>query len=201
MILGLTVGCTPMLRKKPPTLSGTFSGSTPDGRPIRVSLHQDENAMTGRGLIGDRGFILSGLASLHGPMILTFEDGSTGPAYLMLSANGDEATIQGLGTPTTVKRGGEPLRAASGPFAGRYGASGPPSLLLTLTQGGDLLAGTGFVEGQPVAVVGKVNEPNRAAGTLLFSDGSQNRVKVVRSSDGQTLTIQGLGGPIEMWRK
>jgi hypothetical protein len=152
-------------------------------------------------LIGDRVFIISGLASYHGPMILAFEDGSATPAYIMLSADGKEARIQGLGTPLTIKRGGEPLRAPSGPFAGTYKASGPPPLSLTLIQGGDLLAGTGFVEGNPVAVVGRVTGANSASGTILFSDESRNGVQVVLSGDKGILTIHGLGGPIEMKRE
>jgi hypothetical protein len=197
----LIIGCTPMIRQEPPKLSGTFSGNTPDGRPIKVTLIQEENTVTGRGLIGEKIFSLSAITSYHGPMVLSFEDGTVVPAYITLSPDGTLATIRGLGIPLTVNRGGEPLRDLSGPFAGHYSTTGPPPLWLTLTQGGDLLAGTGFIDGKPVAVVGKVTGPNRAAGTILFSDESQNRVKVNLSGDGRILTIEGLGGIIEMRRE
>lgn len=197
----LIIGCTPIIKQEPPTISGTFSGTSHDGRPVTVTLLHEENTVTGRGSIGERIFTLSGLTSYYGPMILTFEDGTTTSASIMLSPDGNTATIRGLGIPLTVNRGGEPLRALSGPFAGHYSTTGPPPLWLTLTQGGDLLAGTGFIDGKPVAVVGKVTGPNRAAGTILFSDESQNRVKVNLSGDGRVLTIEGLGGPFEITRE
>jgi hypothetical protein len=74
-------------------------------------------------------------------------------------------------------------------------------LQLDLNQSADLLAGTGFVSGKPVAVVGRVTGVNQARGLLLFSDGSQNGVKVSLSSDEQTLSLRGVGGVIEMGRK
>src|SRR3990170_1823760 len=195
LAIGIIFGCTPMIRQEPPKLSGTFSGSAPDGRPIKVTLIQDENTVTGRGLIGEKVFSLSAITSYHGPMVLSFGDGTVAPAYITLSPDGASATMKGMGLSIALNRGGEPLRAPSGPFAGRYANPGPPLLWLNLTQGGDLLAGTGFIDGKPVAVVGKVTAPNHATGTILFSDESQNRVKVVLSGDGRTLTIEGLGGP------
>ncbi len=201
LAIGIIFGCTPMIRQETPKLSGTFSGSTSDGHSVKITIIQDENTVTGRGLIGEKIFSLSAITSYHGPMVLSFGDGTVAPAYITLSPDGDSATMQGMGISIALNRGGEPLRATSGPFAGRYSNPGPPQLWLNLTQGGDLLAGTGFVEGKPVAVVGKVTAPNRAAGTILFSDESQNRVKVVLSGDGKVLTIEGLGGPIEMRRE
>ena len=201
LAIALIFGCTPMIRQEPPKLSGTFSGSTSDGHSVKITIIQDENTVTGRGKIGDRVFSLSGLTSWHGPIVLNYEDGNIRPAYLMLSPDGEAVTLNGLGPSITLSHGGEPQRAPSGPFAGRYSNPGPPQLWLNLTQGGDLLAGTGFIDGKPVAVVGKVTAPNRVTGTILFSDESHNRVKVVLSGDGRTLTIEGLGVPIEMRRE
>lgn len=201
LAIALIFGCTPMIRQESPTLSGTFRGNTQDGSPVTVTFQQDENTITGRGKIGDRVFSLSGLISWHGPIVLNYEDGNIKPAYVMLSPSGEAVTLSGLGPSMTLSHGGEPLRAPSGPFAGRYANPGPPLLWLNLTQGGDLLAGTGFIDGKPVAVVGKVTAPNRASGTILFSDESQQRVKVNLSGDGKALTIEGLGGPIQMRRE
>jgi hypothetical protein len=202
-ILSLTIslGCTPILRREAPTLSGTFRGNTSDGRSVKVTLIQDENTVTGRGLIGEKVFSLSAIISYHGPMILTFDDGTFTPAYLMLSSDGDVVTIQGIGPSMALDRGGDPIRTHSGPFAGRYSSGGPPALYLNLTQGGELLAGTGFVEGKAIAVVGKTSGPNHASGTLLFSDESQQRIKVRMSDDSKILTIDGLGAPIEITRQ
>ena len=200
LVAGIGLGCAPIIKQEVPRLSGTFSGSTPEGHPFKVSLIQEKNVVTGRGLMGERGFSLSAITSQHGPVILTFTDGSTTPGYITLSPDGNTATFRGMGFPLALNRGGEPLRAPSGPFAGQYVNLGPPLLRLSLTQGGDLLAGTGFMDGRPMAVVGKVTGPNRVSGTILFPDESQNGVKMTLSDDGRTLKIHGLGGPIEMGR-
>lgn len=199
--IGIIFGCAPMLRQKPPTLSGTFRGNAQDGRLVTVTFQQDENTITGRGRIEDRVFSLSGLTSWHGPIVLNYEEGNINPAYVMLSADGETVTLNGLGQSIILNHGGEPQRAPSGPFAGRYNTIGPPPLWLNLTQGGNLLAGTGFVDGKPVAVVGKVTGVNSAIGTILFSDESQNRASVTISKDGRVLTVEGLGEPIQMRRE
>lgn len=201
LAIGLLFGCTPMIRQGPPTLSGTFRGNAQDGSPVTITFEQEENTIAGRGRTGERVFSLSGLTSWHGPILLNYEDGNLKPAHVMLSPDGETVTLGGLGPPIALSHGGEPLRAATGPFAGHYSAQGPPPLWLNLAQGGNLLAGTGFVDGKPIAVVGKETTPNHASGTLLFSDESQQRVRVSLSGDGRTLTIEGLGGPIEMKRE
>ena len=190
-----------MLRQKPPTLSGTFKGNAQDGRPVTVTFQQDEDTITGRGKIEDRAFSLSGLISWHGPIVLNYEDGSIKPAYVMLSADGGTVTLNSLGQSIILNQGGESQRAPSGPFAGRYNAIGPPYIWLNLTQGGNLLAGSGFVDGKPVAVVGKVIGVNSAVGTILFSDESQSRARATLSDNGRVLTVEGLGAPIQMRRE
>lgn len=194
-------GCTPVIRPETPNLSGTFRGNTHDRQPATFTLIQKDNTLTGNGSIGGRLCSLSGITSHHGPVIMTFEDGKTVPATVTLSPDTDTAAIQGLDKPLLVSRGGEPVRAASGPFAGNFKAPGPPQIALTLNQGGKLLAGTGFIDGKPVAVVGKVTGANQAAGAVLFSDESRNAVKATLSGDGRVLTIRGLGGPIELRRE
>jgi hypothetical protein len=72
---------------------------------------------------------------------------------------------------------------------------------ITLNQWGDLLAGTGFDQGKPVAVVGRIIEPLNAMGTLLFSDESLMRIRATLSEDKGTLTIKGLGAPFHMKRR
>ncbi len=183
------------------TLSGTFTGSTSEGHPVSLTLHQEKDAVTGQGSVGEESFVLSGLTSLHGPMVITYENGGVAPAYIMLSPDGQDIKMQGLGGPLHLIRGGEPLSHPSGPFEGRYAYSGSPRIYLSLTQGGELVAGTGFVEGKAVAVVGRVTESHKASGTLLFSDESRARVKVVISEDGQTLHISGLGSLLQMKRQ
>ena len=199
--IGLFFGCTPMLREKPPSLTGTFSGTLRDGTPIRMTLLQDQNTVTGHGVVGARSFSLSGLTSWQGPMVLGFEDGATEAAHVTLSPDGAGATVKGLGQTFALEQGGSPVRATPGLFAGRYSKSGPSPLWLVLTQSGNLLAGTGYIDGKPVAVVGRVTELRQASGSLLFSDESQCRAKVTLSDDSRALAIHGLGLPIQMTRE
>lgn len=197
----LMAGCAASgTMNKPFTLSGTFRGSASEGLPVDLTLHQEKNTVTGQGLIGGRPFILSGLTSWHGPLLTTYGDGTVASAYVTLSPDGQNVKIRGLGLPFSLARGGEPVDRPSGPFEGRYSYPGPPRIDLSLTQHGELVAGTGFVEGKAVAVVGKATGLHMTSGTLLFSDESQNGVKGTLSADGHILTIHGLGGPIEMRR-
>jgi len=201
LTLLIFLGCTPLIKQEPPALAGTFTGSTPDGRPIAVTLTQDENTVTGQGQMGDRVFGLSALVSFCGPAILMFRDGSVSTGNLTLSPDGATATVHGIGEPFTLQRGGETVGTPSGSFAGRYSTTGPPPLWLSLTQGGDMLAGIGFMNGKPVAVVGRTTGPMTATGSILFSDESQARVTVTLTEDAKILTVNGLGGPVTMMRQ
>lgn len=190
--------CPPSEKQQAPSLSSTFRGTTSTGQPVRLTLNLKDNTVTGNGSIGDRVCSLSGITAYHGPIMITFEDGSVTPATVALSPGGETATIQGLKQPLTVSRGGEPVSVPAGPFAGKYRASGKPPLTLTLIQAGKLLSGTGFVNGKPVAVVGKITDSNQVSGFILFSDESRNALKATLSGDGRILTVRGLGNPIEM---
>ncbi len=201
LLIGVLCGCDQMPREPPPKLTGTFSGTSEDGRPLSITLKQTENTVVGAGDWAGESFGLSALTSPQGPIVLTFAGGAAGRGYLALSLNGEAVTVRGFGAPVTLNRGGTPSAPASGGFAGTYEASGPRAVRLRLSQGEDLLAGTGYVNGRPVAVAGKVTEPNKARATVLFSDESRNGVYATLSDDGQTLSVRGLGGLIEMQRQ
>ena len=199
----LFFGCAPPPATKPDssTQSNTFKGVTPTGHPAAITFQHNDGTFTGTGVIGGKTVVFSGLTSLHGPAVVSYDDGTVVPAYITYSVNGEEITIRGLDSPLTIRKGGDQQIAASGPFAGSYRAAGPPQILLTLTQSGSLLAGTGFIDGKPVAVTGKTKESNYATGTMLFSDESRIGVKATLSEGGSVLSIQGLGAPIELKRK
>jgi len=201
LLIGVLCGCDQMSKESPPKLTGTFSGTSEDGRPLSVTLKQTKNTVVGAGDWAGESFGLSALTSPQGPFVLTFEGGSGGRGHLALSLNGEALTVRGFGAPVTLSRGGTPMAPASGGFAGTYSASGPRPVRLRLSQGEDLLAGTGYVNGRPVAVAGKIIEPDKARGTVLFSDESRNAVSATLSDDGGTLTVRGLGGLIEMQRQ
>jgi len=201
LVVILTLSCATLEKKPPPTMTGSFNGSASDGRPISASFVQDENAVTGTGSYNGRRFALSSVTSWHGPAVLVFEDGSRTEIQILLSPDGRTLTLRGLGESLKLGRTGYSAESSVGPFVGLFSDSGDPPLWLNLTQAGDLLAGTGYVDGKPVAVTGKTTSPTEASGVLLFSDGSRMGVRALLSADGGTLTIQGLGSPLEMKRR
>jgi hypothetical protein len=200
-VVALAVACGPKEERQPaPQLTGTYNGVDDAGKPIVISFQQDGSALTGHGRWGDQEIGLSGLTAPAGPMVVSFASGYTASGQVSLAADGTSVTLRGMGAPVTLGRGGEPLAGASGRFAGRFAAKGPMRLRLELAQSGDLLAGTGFVDGRPVAVAGKVTEPGQARGFVLFSDESRNAVTVSLADDGGALSVRGLGRLIEMTR-
>lgn len=194
-------GCARFERAPAPGFGGTFSGITNGGQAVSVSLAQEENTVIGQGKQGGRAFGLSAITGSHGPAVLMPEDGAPLAGTITLSPSGKQMILTGLGDSVTLTRGGTTLPVTKGVFAGRYATRGASNLWLDLKQSGDLLAGTGFVSGKPVAIVGRVVEVNEARGSILFSDRSQNGVRAFLSSDEQTLSLRGLGGTIEMRRQ
>jgi len=197
VLLGLTSGCA--RKEPPPTLSGTFRETSVGGGTTVVTFSQEGNAIVGGGIIGGRRFAASGLATWSGSLVFTFEDGAIASRRVTLSPDG--ASILGLGTHLTLERGGEPMRLTPGTFSGKFRSPGPPALSLTLTQGGELLSGIGYVDGKPLAVVGRVTGPGSVVGSILYSDESRSSVRATLSSNGRTLTVGGLGAPIELTRE
>jgi len=201
ILITLFLGCATLEKKPPPTMTGSFNGNAADGRPVSAKFVQDENAVVGTGSLNGRRFALSSIASWHGPAVLVYEDGSRTEVEVILSPDGRTMTIRGLGDKLELARTGYTADLPTGPFAGVFADSGDPSIWLNLSQAGELLAGTGYVDGKPVAVTGSASSPEEARGVLLFSDGSKMGVSATLSGDGGTLTIKGLGRPIEMKRR
>jgi hypothetical protein len=199
--LFLVAGCNPFVEQKSPSLSGTFRGTTADGRTVTVTLTQKKNSLTGAGRLGDRAFSFAGLPSWHGPLVVNFEEGPSARGSFKLSPDGQTMEIHGMGPTFTLTRGGEPVSVTPGPFVGRFGVASPRPLWVNLTQADTLLAGTGFDDGQPVAFVGKVTEPLEAMGTLLFPDQSRMNVTLTLSENREVLTVQGLGGSLDLLRQ
>ena len=202
LFVAILVGCeSPEQRVPAPRLDGTFSGTTSDGRAVTISLVQEENTVTGQGKVGDKVVGLSAITAPHGPLMIIAKDGTPIAGSISLSVSGKDVTLTGLDESITLNRGSTPLPVTPGAFAGRYATPGSDGLRLDLEQSGDLLAGTGFVEGKPVAVAGRITATNEARGSLLFSDGSRSGVRAVLSDDGKTLSVRGLGGTLEMRRQ
>lgn len=197
----LLAACSPPVRPAAPVLTGTFSGLTADGRPIRITFEQRASTVTGHGVLAAEAFELSALTSPQGPLILAFESGGAVRGDITLASDGKTATIHGLGAPVTLQRGGEPVPVADGPFAGLYAAGRPVAVWLEVRQTGDLLAGTGSLQGRAVAIVARISGPREARGSALFSDGSRAGLVLMLSNDGRQLRASGAGGIVEMRRR
>lgn len=200
----LVVGCATGVRRvsvSPP--GNTFRGNTGAGLPLVVTLEPDDEGVRGFGSLNGRDFAVSGPMGWHGPAVLTFADGDSRPVYLTLAPNRASLEIEGLGAPLVLSTGGGGRAAGGGDFSGGYRSvrSSLSTVSLVLEQRGELLAGSGFVDGRPVAVVGRTTGPGEAEGTVVFADGSRGRLRATRSADGRKLTVEGLGGTVQLKRR
>lgn len=193
--------CASLALPVSPVLTGTFSGLTADGRAIRITFEQRAGTVIGRGVLAADAFEISALTAPQGPLILVFERGGVTRGEIALAPDGKTATIHGLGAPVTLRRGGEPISLAEGPFAGLYAAGMPAVVWLELQQTGELLAGTGYLQGRAVAVVAKISGPGEARGSALFSDGSRAGLVLMLSADGRQLRASAAAGIVEMERR
>jgi len=199
----LVAGCAALPRNPAPTFDGTFNGETPDGRTVTVTFRQDADILVGEGRVAGRPFRVSGLASWHSPLLISDPRSPPRSGYATLSTNGDSLELEGVAGVDAVNlsRGGEPVSLETGPFSGTFVSTGLTPLHLRLSQGGNLVAGTGFFDGKPVAFVGRVAAPADVSGTVLFSDETRARVNGALSDGNDTLTVKGMGGPIILERR
>ncbi len=196
------VSCARFGHQAPPSFNGTFEGITGDGNHLNISFQQKENRITGYGKLGSRSFSLSAIGAWHGPMSLVFEDGTRFNGQLALSTDGRQSAVTIPGQEVIVKREAAAFPPeTSGPFAGKYFTDTPVPIELFLSQREQLLSGSGFVEGKPIAVVGKQTAPLKAGGIALFPDESRIAIKISLSEDGKNMVVNGIGGPFEMRRQ
>jgi len=200
-LAGVVIGCARVPIESAPEVSGTFAGETREGRSTEWTFHQTENAIAGRGVLGAREYAVSGLVAWHGPAVFVSDEGDTTQGYITLSPDGEQAVISGLDVPIELRRRGEPATTSPGRFNGHYIAGSNAVVRLDLKQVGSLVSGLGFVNGKAVAVVGTIQETGTVSATVLFSDESRSPVTAELSDDGQSLSIYGLGGPVELTRR
>lgn len=204
ILAALTVwGCARFV-VEPQTLSGTFTGAMPDGRPIVVTVEQAGQVFRGEGSVDGEPLVLAGPLVSSAVGSLAFSDGAFASAHVRLSGGGDVLTIARVGQPDIVlNRGGTPVQSPPGPFSGRYRALEAGMVLAetTLVQSGLLVSGVGIIAGGPAGINGRVMAPRKLTGIITFRDESQVRFEAELSADAQTIEFRGFGRPINLQRR
>lgn len=205
LLLPILVICSSCAHYKSHTVknfTGTFSGTTADGKSTKVTFKQKGNALSGIGTVEDQKFTLSGIVSHYAPVVVNSQENGSHTAYFTLSVNGKKVTLLGLGGPLTLKRGGAKVEEAPGAFTGKYSTQDmQKSIRLSLIQFGELLSGTGYYGSRPVAFAGKVHAVEKATGELLFSDESRIKIKAKLSEEGNLLIIRENTAKFELFRQ
>jgi hypothetical protein len=184
------VGCSPDTDHKAPNLAGTFSGILPDGKHMTITLQQDDNIVSGHGEVDSKSFSVSGVTTIHGPLVVAFENGHVETSNVVLSSRGRTAHVDWLGKKIALQRGGEPIESSSGDFTGKFSTNRPYPIQISITQKEKVLAGTGYITDKAVAVVGIVESGSMCAnGRILYSDGSNASTKACLSSDKESLIL------------
>jgi hypothetical protein len=194
-------GCGSPAGSSLPVASGTYQGSTEDGRPLRLTLSQDGLAVAGHGELDGRPVAVAGSVAWSAVADVTDAEGRREQVRLTLLGDGRGLSIASGDRRFDLARGepdGPPL---TGPFTGRYEARAGAGVIaeLTLSQRSSLLSGTAVVFARPAGVSGRVTGADTASAVVTFGDASQLPFDVRRESDG-ALTVLGLGEPVVLER-
>lgn len=205
LLAWFVAGCALTPVADPPTAQGTFTGVTENGSPVTLSVTDDNGGFIGRGTIDDHPFVVSGAPLWRGVGTLMRADGSISTVVADLTADRDTLTLDRPGQPALVlERDGDTVPQAPGRFSGQYrsSSSDADSLIFsaTLVQADRLIVGVVQGYGDPVAVTARVSDENAFRGVVTFADGSGVGVTAELSEDGDSLTIEGLGRPLQFHR-
>jgi hypothetical protein len=205
LAIGLMVsGCARGFKVAPQTVTGTYQGVTGDGEAITVTMEEQGQAFRGHGIVDGEPVVLAGALSWNAVGSLTTSKGSSSIVSLNLSANNEKLTIQQKGQPAMgLVRGGTPIILSPGPFSGSYQAvqQGARLAEATIVQNGTLITGVGVILGDPAGITGKITAPRTAEGVLTFLDKSRLRFEIEQSEDGRTVTVRGLGTPVNLRKR
>jgi len=198
-VLFAALACGPGEEPPATELSGTYEGTTEDGRPMRLELSQEGMGVRGHGVVDGEPVVVAGALACSAAVTLTATDGSVQALSLTPSGGGARLSVAHGEREIGLDRTAASPTPGAGPFAGRYEASGPAGIIaeLHLVQHSSLLAGSGRVFERPVGVSGRVTGTDRATGEVTFSDASTLRFEARRESDG-SIVLTGLGEPIAL---
>jgi hypothetical protein len=203
--IGLMVsGCAHEPKVAPQSVTGTYQGATGDGKAITVTLEEYGQAFKGHGTVDAEPVVLAGAISWNAVGSFTDSKGSTSIVSLNLSPDNEKLTIQPMGQPAMVlARGGAPIINQPGPFSGSYQAvrQGARLAQATIVQNGPLITGVGVMLGDPAGITGQITAPRTAEGVLTFLDKSRLRFEIEQSEDGRSVTVRGLGAPMNLRKR
>jgi len=197
------LGCTESTLIEIQSPAGTFSGQTPEGDPIRMTLDQIDDGFRGNGTINGTPIVISGVRTWEAIGTLTRADGSADLVRISLSSDSESLTIRKAGQADMVLfSGGTPVAGASGPFTGKYRSKAPNDSLarITIVQTGALISGIAEIFNQIAAISGQVTDSNKTRGTVTFADESRVMFHAELSADANAITIRGMGDPFELER-
>ncbi len=197
-------GCARGFKVIPQNVTGTYQGLTEDGGAITVTLEEHGQAFTGHGTVDGEPVVLAGALAWNAVGSFTAPKGSSSIVSLNLSANNEKLTVQPMGQPAMVLvRGGAPIILPPGPFSGSYQAvqQGARLAEATIVQNGPLITGVGVILGDPAGITGQVTAPRTAEGVLTFLDKSQMYFEIEQSEDGRSVTVHGLGTPVNLRKR
>jgi hypothetical protein len=185
-------------------IKGLFQGTTEDGQEVVVSLEEINGNVRLEGQIGGAPFVATASRTVAASGILLDSHGMRIPLTIQLSGSGQRLSIRtsSFGDLTLAPSPGKFDPPQSGPFTGKYSANSNDGGLaeLVIYQSGDLISGTGTVLGDRVGVAGRIVAPDSAVGHVVYSDGTQVRIRVSRDSTDQ-ITVSGFGGHFAMDRQ
>ncbi len=197
-------GCARELAVAPQMVTGTYQGLTEDGETITFTLEEEGQAFSGYGTVNGNPIVLAGALEWNAVGTLTPSTGSSFIVSLKLSANSEKLTIQRIGQPPIVLlQGGDPITPPPGSLSGSYHADQLETRLAeaTIVQNGSLISGVGIIMGDPAGITGQVTAPGTAEGFLTFLDKSRLKFEIEQSADGQSVTVHGLGTPMNLRKR
>jgi hypothetical protein len=197
------LGCTESIVIEIQPAAGTFSGQTPEGDPVSITLDRIDEGFRGNGTINGDPIVISGVRTWEAIGTLTHADGSSALVRVTLSSDNDSLTIRKTGQADIVLfRGGTPVAGVPGPFTGKYRSMAPNDSLarVTIVQTGSLISGIAEIFDQITAISGRLTDSHKAQGTVTYSDESRVMFHAELSADANSITITGMGDPIELER-
>lgn len=199
----ICLACTESSEPETQRLKGTYSGQTPDGDSIVLTVEQNDQGFRRNGIINGSPVVISGILTWEAVASLTHADGSSSLVRNFLSSDSHALIIKRAGQPDVdLMLGGTSIAGPPGPFSGKYRTVSPNNSLASaaIVQTGSLISGITQFFNQNTALSGQVTDPNKAKGTLMYLDESRVQFNAELSADQQSTTITGMGDPVLLER-